>query len=190
MPQKHTAARSRVSGRHARGRNIQVFWQQNSGPAHSTLQFGAESGEDSSGTGQQRGSPGPGWQQNHLDSCSHQHPGPSSRPLHTNSRCGTNTQRDMTMGCFWVEPWLPARAIRRFTVIIWASLALTVTSCGAGHPLVDEKWISWLMKIWKVLFKTNLRIITQTENLRKLWEFYLLEVKSQLYKCFLDRDVY
>ena len=93
MPQKHTAARPRVPGRHARGRNIQVFWQRNSGPAHSTLQFGAESGEDSSGTGQQRGSPGPRWQQNHLDSCSHQHPGPSSRPLHTNSRCGTNTQR-------------------------------------------------------------------------------------------------
>lgn len=65
------------------------------------------------------------------------------------------------MGCFWVEPWLPARAIHRFTVTIWASLTLTVTSCGAGHPLVDEKLISWLMKKWKVLFKTYLRIITQ-----------------------------
>ena len=88
--------------------------------------------------------------------------------LHTDSRCGANTQRGKIMGCFWVEPWLPACAIHRFTVTIWASLALTVTSCGAGHPLVDEKLISWLMKKWKVLFKTYLRITTQTENLRKL----------------------
>ena len=41
------------------------------------------------------------------------------------------------------------------------------------------------MKKWKILFKPNLRIITQEEDLRKLWELLLpLEVKVQLHKFF------
>ena len=97
------------------------------------------------------------------------------------------------MGCFWVEPWLPARAIHRFTVTIWASLTLTVTSCGAGHPLVDQKLISWLMKKWKVLFKTYLRMITQ-EPQKALRILLLVRSQGTVIEVFLRQrctlDVY
>ena len=40
-----------------------------------------------------------------------------------------------------------------------------------------------LRKKWKILFQLNVRILTQVEHLRKLWElFNPLEVKARLYE--------
>ena len=46
-----------------------------------------------------------------------------------------------------------------------------------------------LRKEWKILVKSNLRIIIQEQHLRKFWElFNLLEVKAQLHKFFETED--
>lgn len=50
---------------------------------------------------------------------------------------------------------------------------------------VNEKLISWPKKEVENFIEPNLRILTQKEQLRRLWELFCpLEVKAQLYEFF------
>lgn len=90
-----------------------------------------------------KGSSDSKWQHTHLDSWSHGAPAMSPILLHIRALHETwdehKGERDIMLGCFWVEPQTLPWVMHRFTVTAWPSLASVVTFFGAGHALKGNR---------------------------------------------------